>query len=97
MVFKQIWWQNRRHTYTQEKNMSDNKSGFEIRADLLNQAQGILMDNYHRQVDAIREHNEHFPNDKKPLPTVSINAQDVIDTARQLNEFVTEKGQYQLG
>ena len=55
------------------------------------------MDNYHRQVDAIREHNENFPNDKKPLPTVSINAQDVIDTARQLNEFVTEKSQYQLG
>ena len=77
--------------------MSQPKSGFEIRADLLNQAQGILMDNYHRQVDAIREHNENFPNDKKPLPTMSINAQDVIDTARQLNEFVTEKGQYQLG
>ena len=77
--------------------MSQGKSGFEIRADLLNQAQGILMDIYHRQVDAIREHNENFPNDKKPLPTVSINAQDVIDTARQLNEFVTEKGQYQLG
>jgi len=76
--------------------MSNNKSGFEIRADLLNQAQGILMDNYVRQVDAIHVHNDNFPNDKKPLPTVTITAQDVIDTARQLNEFVTEKGQYQL-
>tara|TARA_Y100000768_G_scaffold208694_1_gene157197 strand:+ start:1405 stop:1644 length:240 start_codon:yes stop_codon:yes gene_type:complete len=73
-----------------------NKSGFEIRADLLNQAQGILMDNYVRQVDSIHVHNDNFPNDKKPLPTVTITAQDVIDTARQLNEFVTEKGQYQL-
>lgn len=73
-----------------------NKSGFEIRAELLNQAQGLLMDNYHRSVDAIHVHNDNFPNDKKALPTVTITAQDVIDTARQLNEFVTEKGQYQL-
>ena len=77
--------------------MSNSKSGFEIRADLLNQAQGILMDNYHRKVEAIHAHNQFFPNDIKPLPTESITAQDVIDTARQLNEFVTEKGQYQLG
>ena len=91
MVFKQIWWQNRRHTYTQEKNMSDNKSGFEIRADLLNQAQGILQDNYIRSCDAIHAHNDSFPNDKKPLPTVTITAQDVIDVATQLNSFVTQK------
>lgn len=71
--------------------MSDNKSGFEIRADLLNQAQGILQDNYMRQVDAIHVHNDSFPNDKKPMPTVTINAQDVIDVATQLNSFVTQK------
>ena len=49
--------------------MSDNKSGFEIRADLLNQAQGILQDNYQRQVDTVYLNNYSFPNDKKPLPT----------------------------
>jgi len=68
-----------------------NKSGFEIRADLLNQAQGILMDNYVRQVDAIHAHNDNFPNDKKPLPLSTITAQDVIDVATQLNAFVTQK------
>ena len=71
--------------------MSDNKSGFEIRADLLNQAQGILQDNYQRQVDAVYLHNDSFPNDKKPLPSSSITAQDVINVATELNSFVTQK------
>jgi len=78
-------------TYTQENIMSDNKSGFEIRAELLGQAQGILQDNYMRSCDAIHAHNDSFPNDKKPLPAVTITAQDVIDVATQLNSFVTQK------
>jgi len=71
--------------------MSDNKSGYEIRADLLNQAQGILTDNYQREVEAIHTHNDAFPNDKKPLPLREITGEEIIMTARQLNEFVTEK------
>ena len=71
--------------------MSDKKSGYEIRADLLNQAQGILTDNYQREVDAIYTHNDSFPNDKKPLPLREITGEEIIMTARQLNEFVTEK------
>ena len=71
--------------------MSDNKSGFEIRADLLSQAQGILQDNHQRKVDAVYLHNDSFPNDKKPLPTASISAQDVIAVAQELNDFVTSK------
>ena len=43
-------------THIQEKKMS-NKSGFEIRADLLSQAQGILECNLQRKTDAIREYN----------------------------------------
>ena len=78
-------------THTQEDIMSDNKSGFEIRADLLNQAQGLLEGNYQREVDAIFAHNDNFPNDKKPLPLREIVGDDVITVARQLNEFVTEK------
>jgi len=79
------------HTYTQEKNMNSNKTGFEIRADLLNQAQGILEQNYERQKEAIYSHNESFPNDKKAIPVMEITAADVIVTARELNAFVTEK------
>ena len=71
--------------------MSDKKSGYEIRADLLNQAQGILTDNYQREVEAIHTHNDAFPNDKKPLPLREITGEEIILTARHLNEFVTEK------
>ena len=67
------------------------KSGFEIRADLLNQAQGIIEGNFQREVDASYAHNDTFPNDKKPLPLREITGEEVIRTARQLNEFVTEK------
>lgn len=71
--------------------MSNSKSGFEIRADLLAQAEGLLTSNYQREVDAIYAHNDSFPNDKKPLPLREITGEEVIQTARQLNEFVIEK------
>lgn len=79
-------------THTQEKHMSNQgKSGFEIRADLLGQAQGLLEGNYYREVDSINAHNDNFPNDKKSLPLREIVGEDVIQVARQLNEFVNEK------
>ena len=78
-------------THTQENNMSDNKSGFEIRADLLGQAQGILEQNAHRKADAVHVHNDSFPNDKQPLPAVIITAGDIINVAKELNEFVNQK------
>ena len=71
--------------------MSNSKSGFEIRADLLSQAEGRLTSNYQREVDSIYAHNDSFPNDKKPLPLREITGEEVIRVARQLNEFVTEK------
>ena len=79
-----------RHTHTGEI-MSDNKSGYEIRADLLSMAQSILIDNHQRKVDAVYLHNDSFPNDKKSLPTNSILAADVIECATELNEFVNSK------
>ena len=71
--------------------MSQPKSGFEIRADLLNQAQGLLEGNIYRSNEAIVEHNNNFPNDRKPLGDQFIGVEDVIQTARALNEFVNEK------
>jgi hypothetical protein len=71
--------------------MSNGKSGYEIRADLLSMAQGILYDNLQRKIDATYNHNENHPDDKKPLPTKSISAQDIISVAAELNEFVVEK------
>ena len=71
--------------------MSDTKSGFEIRSDLLNQAQGLLEGNYQREVDSLLFHNDNYPEDIINLPVREISASDVIDVAKQFNEFVTEK------
>ncbi len=67
------------------------KSGYEIRADLLSLAEGILTGNIHRENDAVFNHNDSFPNDKKSLGNQFVSVEEVISTARQLNDFVNEK------
>lgn len=67
-----------------------NKSGFEIRADLLQQAEGLLVTNHQRQIDAIVYNNE-FSETKTEVPIFTIDATDVITTARLLYEFVNDK------
>lgn len=79
------------HIHTQEKNMSNTKTGFEIRADLLSQAQGILENNLERENQKVYLHNDNFPNDKRCLGDQFIGVDQVISVARQLNEFVNEK------
>ena len=71
--------------------MTNGKSGFEIRADLLTQAQGLLEGNLYRENEKIDRHNDVFPNDKKSLGDQFVSVEEVISTARQLNEFVNEK------
>ena len=73
--------------------MSDSKSGFEIRADLLSQAQGLLEMNAQREVDAHYFAVDQAGDDATivSLPVVEITAEQVIETARQLNAFVNEK------
>ena len=68
-----------------------NKSGFELRADLLSLAEGILSQNIQRRVDATFVHNENNPGDKQPLPTDQITAADIISVASELNTFVETK------
>lgn len=68
-----------------------NLTGFEIRANLLSQAEGILYSNIEREIQAIQEHNMNNPEDIQPLPVRKISAAAVISLARKLNEFVTEK------
>jgi len=72
-------------------NNTQPKSGFEIRADLLQQSESILTGNIYRNNDSIVQHNDNFPNDKKPLGDQFVSTEDVISTARLLNEFVNEK------
>jgi hypothetical protein len=70
------------------------KSGFEIRADLLNQAQGLLEQNAQRELDAA-----YFALQKADesevslisLPVIEITPEEIIETARQFNSFVNEK------
>jgi len=71
--------------------MSNSKSGFENREELLSQAQGILEQNLDRENQKVYLHNENFPNDKRNLGDQTISVEQVIATARQLNEFVNEK------
>ena len=78
--------------------MSDNKSGFEIRADLLNQAQGILQDNrcmkmdwYHNQVASAQDNKDVSWPEYPQEALAQITAQDVIAVAKQFNEFVNQK------
>ena len=80
------------HAHT-EKSMNNTqpKSGFEIRAELLSQAQSLLEGNLYRSNDAVVQHNDSFPNDKKPWGGQFISTEDVISTARKLNEFVNER------
>lgn len=78
------------HTHT-EVNMSKGKSGFEIRADLLNQAQGLLEQNASREVDAVYMHNDNNPDNKMEYPLNIIKTEEVIAIARKLNEFVNDK------
>ena len=68
-----------------------NKSGFEIRADLLAQAQGILECNLQRKIDAIREYNGYHADEPKDLPVDTIDTVDVINAAKELYEFVNDK------
>jgi len=80
------------HRHTQGVIMSNsNKSGFEIRADLLSLAEGILNQNIDKEFQTIFEWNNNHPENKKDLPLRSISARDVIETAKELYSFVNEK------
>jgi len=71
--------------------MSAGKSGYEIRADLLQQAESLLTGNIYRSNDPIVQHNDNFPNDKKSMSDQFVSTEEVISTARKLNDFVNEK------
>ena len=78
--------------------MSESKSGYEIRADLLSQAQALLQDNrhaitdrYHNMVCRAQEQKDvPWPEYPTELQT-PMTAQDVITVAKQFNDFVNSK------
>jgi hypothetical protein len=70
--------------------MSNSKSGFELRTDILGMAQSILIENRDQVMNA------HFqlPDDVRKAedcPIISITSEDVIAEAKKLYAFVNEK------
>ena len=59
--------------------------------DLLTLAEGVLINNIENERQPIYMWNENHPESKKDLPLRTYTAQDVINTAKQFNDFVNEK------
>ena len=70
------------------------KSGFEIRADLLSQAQSLLEQNAQRELDACYfavNQADASESSLISLPVIKITAEEIIETAREFNIFINEK------
>ena len=65
---------------------SENKSGYELRTDLLGMAIGIVADRMTRQVD-----NEHFKPDGQRKNVNPYTTEEVISEAEKLYTFVQKK------
>ena len=66
--------------------MSDSKSGYAIRADLLGMAIGIVESKMSRQFE-----NEHLKPDGQRKPVPPYTTDDVLTTAEKLYDFVQKK------
>ncbi len=71
------------HTHTQEMKMSDNKSGYELRTDLLGMAIGILESRISRQFD-----NECLRPEGQRQAVSPYTTEDVLVEAEKLYTFV---------
>jgi reverse gyrase len=74
------------HTYTGEKMSESNRSGYELRTDLLGMAIGIVTDKNNRQFD-----NEHLKPEGQRSPVPPYTTEDVIAEAEKLYQFVQKK------
>tara|TARA_R110002060_G_scaffold48200_1_gene59194 strand:+ start:208 stop:414 length:207 start_codon:yes stop_codon:yes gene_type:complete len=66
--------------------IDNNKSGYELRTDLLNMAQGIVSDKVNRQFD-----NEHFKPEGQRNKIASYTTEEIITEAEKLYAFVQRK------
>ena len=75
------------NTHTGEYNMSDkNKSGYELRTDLLGMAIGIVCDKVNRQFE-----NEHLKPEGQRSAVSPYTTEDIIVEAEKLYTFVQKK------
>ena len=86
---------NCRQSYTHKHtggNMANQpKSGYEIRADLLSLAESVIINNIENERQTIYSWNDNHSETKKEIPLRTYTAQDVIQTAKEFNDFVNEK------
>ena len=70
--------------------MSNSKSGFELRTDILGMAMGMLENNRDQTMQSFYSKPEE---DRKgeSAPIIDISAEEVISTAKELYAFVNEK------
>ncbi len=78
------------HTLTQEKTMSNTKSGFELRTDILGMAIEVLENNRDQSTNAFYSQSEE-DRAGKSAPVITISNAEIIATAKELYEFVNEK------
>jgi len=67
-----------------------NKSGFELRTDILGMAQSVLMENR----DQVMNAHYQLPDEVRKAedcPVITITSEDIIEEARKLYAFVNEK------
>ena len=75
------------YTYTGNYNMSDkNKSGYELRTDLLGMAIGIVGDKVSRQFE-----NEHLKPEGERSAIAPYTTEDIVLEAEKLYDFVQKK------
>jgi len=70
--------------------MSQGKSGFELRTDILGMAQSILIENRDQQTNAFYSRSDEERAGQQ-APVIEISSEDVIAEARKLYAFVNEK------
>ena len=70
--------------------MSNSKSGFELRTDILGMAMGLLENNREQTMQSFFSRPEE---DRKgeSAPIIAISTDEVIDAAQELYAFVNEK------
>lgn len=68
-----------------------NQSGYEIRANLLVQAQDLIERNLDRKINSVHSFNDSNPEATKTIPARQVKAADVIAVATELYNFVEQK------
>ena len=74
-----------------EITMSNEKSPYELRFDLLHLARSIIQENKDKKFHLLMKEKETNPNAKYEEKDLLISFDDVVEKAKELNKFVSNK------